>query len=321
MQTPQTPFWRRTPPAVFPPLMGLFGIALGWHRAADVFAIGTGWSELILGATSLLFLFLSGSYLAKLIHRPAVILEDLRVLPGRAGLAALTLSVMLMAAGLVPLFPSAADFVLWLGIALHAALAVLVIRVLWSGPAEQRRVTPAWHLAFVGFIVIPLGAVPLGWEGLASYALAATLALASIIYGISLAQILRRATPPPLRPLLAIHLAPVSLFGTAAHLLGLPAVALVLAGLASALLAILLIRARYLTAAGFSPLWGAFTFPAASWCGLMLALAGDGAGAAFRVAGGVGLVAATLLTVWIVARVLRMWANGSLGQKTAAAVA
>lgn len=162
MQTPQTPFWRRTPPAVFPPLMGLFGIALGWHRAADVFAIGTGWSELILGATSLLFLFLSGSYLAKLIHRPAVILEDLRVLPGRAGLAALTLSVMLMAAGLVPLFPSAAGFVLWLGIALHAALAVLVIRVLWSGPAEQRRVTPAWHLAFVGFIVIPLGAVPLG---------------------------------------------------------------------------------------------------------------------------------------------------------------
>lgn len=315
------PFWRRTPPAVFPPVMGLFGLTLGWRRAAEVFAIGTAWSELLLGATTLIFLAAVGCYLAKLIHRPSVVMEDLRILPGRAGLAAMTMSVMLLGAGLAPLFPRAAVFVLWLGIGLHLGLAALVIRALATGPAEQRQVTPAWHLSFVGFIVVPLGAVPLGLLGLASFVLAATMAIASLVYGASLAQLLRRKTPPPLRPLLAIHLAPVSLAGTAAHLLGLQAAALGLAALASALLLALLARARYLTAAGFGPLWGAFTFPLAAWSGLMLALAAAGAGEAFRVAGGVGLVAATLLTAWIAARVLRMWANGSLAARTGAAVA
>jgi len=95
----------------------------------------------------------------------------------------------------------------------------------------------------------------------------------------------------------------------------------VLAGLASLLLFILLIRVRYLTAAGFSPLWGAFTFPFAAWCGLMMALAGQGVGLVFRIAGGIGLVAATMLTIWICAKVLRMWASGALATKTNAATA
>ncbi len=299
--------------------MGLFGVSLGWRRATEAFGIGPGWADLILGAAFFGFVFIAGSYLAKLIYRPGVVIEDLRILPGRAGLPALSMSVILLAAGLVPLFPRAAVFLLMFGLVLHCVIAALVILALVTGPVEQRQVTPVWHLAFVGFIVVPLAAAPLGFAALASYVLAGTMVLAALIYGISLAQLVRRDPPPPLRPLLAIHLAPISLFGTAAHLLGLGTAALVMAGLASAVLAALLIRARYLTVAGFSPLWGACTFPLAAWSGLMLALAGQAE--IFRIAGGLGLVAATLLTVWITGRVLRMWASGTLAAKTNAATA
>jgi len=182
----KAPLWRRTPPAVFPPLLGLFALSLVWRRAADVFAIDTGWSELILGAVLLIFLFVAGSYVMKIIQRPAVILEDLRILPGRAGLAALSMSVIVLAAGLEPIFPRVAVFVLMLGICLHVIIALLVIYVLRTGPPEQRKVTPAWHLSFVGFIVIPLAAVPLGFNALAAYALAGSMVMAAVIYGISL---------------------------------------------------------------------------------------------------------------------------------------
>jgi tellurite resistance protein len=95
--------------------------------------------------------------------------------------------------------------------------------------------------------------------------------------------------------------------------------AILFAALATAVLVVLLTRARYLTVAGFSPLWGAFTFPAAAYAGLMLALAGQGA--PFRLAGAIALIAATIIVPLIAARVLRMWARGILATRTNAAVA
>ena len=132
---------------------------------------------------------------------------------------------------------------------------------------------------------------------------------------------LRRNPPAPLRPLLAIHLAPLSLFGTTAHLLGFPGVASGFAILGTILLAALLIRLRYITASGYSPLWGAFTFPMSSYAAMMLLLAGDGAGAFYRVIGGLMLVAGTLIIPVIAAKTLQAWARGQLALKTNAAVA
>ena len=73
----------------------------------------------------------------------------------------------------------------------------------------------------MGFIVAPAAAAPLGYHGLVQAILVATLLIAGVIYAVSLAQLGKQGPPPPLRPLLAIHLAPLALFGMAAHLLGL----------------------------------------------------------------------------------------------------
>lgn len=71
MQQVSVPYWRRTPPAAFPPIMGLFGLALAWRRASEDLAITEAVSDLVLGAATLLFLFAAGSYLAKTLARPA----------------------------------------------------------------------------------------------------------------------------------------------------------------------------------------------------------------------------------------------------------
>lgn len=308
--------WRRTPPAVFPPIMGLFGLGLAWRNGARSFGLPEGIAEAILGAVTALYLFCLLAYVAKFARRPAVISEDLRVLPGRAGIAAMVLCLYLAVAAALPYAPEAARALLWGSMAVHVAVLAVVIWVFASGPAEQRRVTPVWHLNFVGFIFAGLTAPALGETALAFAILAGTGLFAALIWAIGVDQLRAAPLPAPLRPLLAIHLAPASMLGIVALGLGLEILAQIFALIAAATLAALLVAARWLTAAGFSPLWGAFTFPLAATASLWLALGGI-----WSAPGGVALAAATLFLPWIAARVLQLWAKGVLAAKTNAAVA
>lgn len=313
-------FGQRTPPAIFPPVLGLLGLGLAWRRAEAVFLTPPAIADALLGMVTLLLLWCLLAYGVKIARRPAVFLEDLAVLPGRAGLAAMTMAVMLLAVVLLPFGAGLAGAVLLAGLAGHAALALAVAYKLLSGPAEQRPVTPVWQLSFVGFIIAPLSAVPLGYRAGSEILFWAMLAAAALIWAVSLAQLARRDPPAPLRPLLAIHLSPASVLGLVALQLGWTEAALGFAALGALILAALLIRAGYVAAAGFSPLWGAFTFPLAAFASLLLGL-GNGQGDLIRLAGAVLLVAATGAIPVIALKVLQAWAKGQLGAKTNAATA
>jgi tellurite resistance protein len=317
MPRPAPGLWRATPPAIFPPILGMFALGLGWRRGAGAFALPEGMAaaaaEALLGGVTLLFAFALVAYGAKVARRPAVVGEDLRVLPGLAGLAAAVLGLYAAAAALAPYAAGAARGLIVMGLALHAALALAFAVRLATGPAEARLVTPVWHLVLVGPIVAALAAAAAGWPGLARAIFWAVLPVAGAIWAASLWQFVRRIPPAPLRPLLAIHIAPASLFAAVAADTGLP-FGPTLALAAAALAAVLVAAGRWVTAAGFSALWGAFTFPAGALAGALLAQG-------WTVAGGLVLIAATLAVPWIAARVMRMWAQGTLAPRTNAAVA
>lgn len=313
-------FGQRTPPAIFPPVFGLLGVGLAWRRAEAAFMTPPAIADFLLGMIALLFLWCLFAYGVKVLRRPGVFLEDLAILPGRAGLSAMMLSLFLMAAVLLPYGAGLSTVVLIVGLAGYGLLWLVLAWVKLTGPAEQRIVNPVWHLAFVGFIIAPLSAIPLGFVAASKVVFWVSLGIAVVIWAISLRQILQRDPPPPLRPLLAIHLAPASLFGIVAVMLGWTQVAIGFALLGGVILLALLLRARYITAAGFSPLWGAFTFPLAAYANLMLALA-NGQGDIFRVIGAVLLIAATFVVPVIAVKVLQGWAKGQLAAKTNAATA
>lgn len=317
--TPRARFGDQVPPAIFPPIFGLFGLGLAWQRAVPALGVPAAVGQLVLGAVTLLYLFGLVAYGIKIARRPGVVVEDLRVLPGRAGLAAMVLSMYLFAAVLAPLWDGVARVVLFAGLASHAVLVVLMLRLLLTGPQEQRQVTPVFHLHFVGFIVAPLAAIPLGYTGLAQVILPVTGAIAVLIWAVSVVQIIRRDPPAPLRPLLAIHLAPACLLGTVSALLGFLTLATGLGVLAGAILAVLLIKARYITEAGFSPMWGAFTFPLAAITSLFLILGDAGQGEVFRILGTILLIAGSLAIPTIATKVMQAWAKGVLAAKTNAA--
>ena len=318
--------WRGTPPAIFSPILGLLALGLAWRRAELALPAGfEGIGEAVLGAATLLALFALVAYGAKVAQRPGVLAEDLRTLPGKAGVTAAVVSVHALAAVIAPYAMGLAQLMLVASVAVHGLLVLMILRGLWVGPPEGRVVTPVWHLVFVGFIVAGMAGLETGWWALTLAVFPLTLAAAAGIWAVSLWQIATRIPPAPLRPLLAIHVAPAGLFATVAADAAFPgAPVFAAAGLALAL--ILLASARWVTAAGFSPLWGAFTFPLAALAQALMAqtwtvAAMDGPGRLWQAAGLAVLAAASVANPWIAVRVLRMWAQGSLGPRTNAAVA
>jgi tellurite resistance protein len=300
----------RTPPAIFPSILGLLGLAsalrlalgrLGWDRGAG---------DLIAGLVVALWAFAAVAYGVKVARRPGVVSEDLRVLPGRSGLATLTMGGM-VSAGLVGAHSASVGSVLLvLALVGHAVLAVLLVRLLLSLPPEARTVNPTLHLSFVGFIVGAGPALALRWEMLAEVLFWAVMPVAATIWALSLRQFVVAVPPPPLRPLLAIHIAPAALLSIVASLLGKPELALAFAVLGGAAGGVGLASLRWVTAAGPSPLWGAFTFPLAALATACLLLEGG-------LWAGLAVLAAALVINPVIAWwVLKRWPGGKLAAIT-----
>jgi tellurite resistance protein len=255
----------------------------------------------------------------KVMLRPGVVREDFRVLPGRAGLAAMSMCVMLFSVVILPYAAGVAEALLVLGLVLHTVIAISALRIVLAGPEEARRVTPVMHLTFVGFIVAPLAALPLGMSALTDSILWYSVVAALLIWAAGLKPLLAGTAPPPLRPLQAIHLAPAAFIATVAHLAGQPALGNAFALFAVLLFVVLIARVRWLTAAGFSGFWSAFTFPLAAFAGMLFVVALGLGSETVRTLAGLALVLATLAIPPIAFKVIQLWARGTLAEKTNAA--
>lgn len=304
----------RTPPAIFPPVLGLLGLGLALKQGLEILDMPVALADAALGALAVLWLGAVLAYLAKVVRRPSVVVADMGTLPGRAGLAAATMGGMLMVAVLAPFAPLVATLLLWLCLSVHAMLAGMLVRLLWRAPPEGRSPNPTLHLSFVGFVVGGVGASELGMTDIATALLYATIPVALTVWTISAVDFIRRIPPAPLRPLLAIHLAPACLLASVSALTGHDGLAQGFAILAAILLGVLLAAMRWLLVAGFTPLWGALTFPLSA-CANAFLLAG------WTAAGGVVLAAALLVIPWTAWRVLSLWPGNRLAARTNAAEA
>lgn len=306
----------RTPPAVFPAILGFLGLAGAVRLALDRMGWDQGLADLLAGVAVALWLFAAFAYLAKVVRRPRVVVEDLRVLPGRSGLAAMTMGGM-VAAGLISTYSAPVSAALLLASLVgHAVLAGLLLRLLVGLPPEARAVNPTLHLSFVGFIVAAPAALALGLGWLAATLFWVTLPMAVAIWALSLRQFAQAVPPAPLRPLLAIHLAPAALLSSVATLLARPELGLGFAGLGMIYVVLLLGAGRWVTEAGVSPMWGAFTFPLAAFSTALLLAGGVWVWPGLAAAA-VGVVAIPAILWWV----LKRWPGGKLAAVTNAAEA
>ncbi|WP_284165435.1 tellurium resistance protein [Frigidibacter sp. SD6-1] len=309
-------FARRTPPAVFPAILGLLGLAVAWRRAARQLEAAAPLADLLAGAAVLVLGVALVAYAAKLMRRMSVLSDDIAVLPGRLGLSALCGSLYLTAMLTGPAHPVLAAVVFHVGLVFHLLVIGLILRQIATAPPEARRYSPAGQLYFTSPIVGALAAASLGFGPLAQflfYLFSAT-GLAIGLWGVL--DLVKRPMPAPLRPLLALHLAAISVSGSTAKLLGYDEIALGAAALAAVVLLLLLPALRPTLGSGFSALWAAITFPSAATASLWL-LVGTG----WTVPGLLLLAAASGINLAIAYRIGRLWLGGQLAVKTNAAIA
>ncbi len=314
------PLWRSTPPAIFPVILGLVGLAHAWRGIGQSFGLPAGFGDILLGTTVALLAFFTLSYAAKLIARPGVLMDDLKSPPGRAGLSAISMSFIVLSVGLLP-FGEVARYVWWFGIILHAVIVVFMVKAIAKAPPEARSVTPFQLLPFVGLSTTPLAGVALGYVLLSQIFTYISLAAFAVILFQLAGKFIRTRPPEPLRPPYAIILAPLSLFGMAFGQFG-PEAAFVGFYIASWVGALaLLVFAKWITKAGFTPMWGSFTFPLATFTNINIMAMAKGYGVVATTGTIAGGLIATALIFFIAYKALKMWMGRQLAQKTGAAVA
>ena len=128
-----------TPPAIFPVLLGICGLAIAVRAGSVFLGLDRAPADLAAGVALALWAFGALAYGLKLRRRPGVIFDDLKVMPSRSGLAAGTIGGMASALLLVPFSPRLAMSLLLASLLAHGVLALLTLRVLVTLPPSARR--------------------------------------------------------------------------------------------------------------------------------------------------------------------------------------
>jgi tellurite resistance protein len=302
-QGPHMPTIPKVIPALFPPLFGAVALAFLW-QAHGVPLIG--WLAMIIWSGVAL------TYVGRVLAAPAILKRDLDTLPGRTGLTAANLTLMLVAAFMAPRSGLAATGLLALSLLIQIALILTFLSRI-RGDKNLRAVQPVWQMIFTGFVVAIPAAALTGALPLAQVLLGYSVAAAAAIWALTGLQFaLKRFPPPQLRPALAIHLSPAAMVGQGALFSGYPALADTFFWVSAAIFVALVVNIRWITAHGFSPFWSAFTFPLVGFAGLSFII--------HAALGWILTALATAVVAYVCARIFALWRSGRLAELTFAAL-
>ena len=316
-----TPLWRQTPPAAFPVCLGFLSLGVAWQHAVDILPwVSEDMSNLLLAAATGYFLWFFGFYFAKVIARPAVLLEDMRTPPARAGIAAMAMSMMLLALALLPLNVYVPQ-VWWTGVVLQILASAVVLYAIWQDPPEKRHFSTFQYLTFVGPVVGPFTGVPLGYIWQSKLLIIASL-IAYVIVTIGILVTLKKdPVPQGLRPSITIFLAPLCLFALGFSALGHNDIFGYFYWACNIVAVVLLLLAPWMMRGGYTPVWGAFTFPVAAYLNVQLVALANGYGTVALVGTYVSMTIATPMIFYMVYRTVMEWVTGDLAKKSHAASA
>lgn len=256
------------PLPLFASVMGLSGLGLVWHAIEQRWDLDPVVSVLITVLAATIFIILLSSYgLKALRYRDQVMAElghpvRINFLP--------TISINLILLGILsrPWLEAWSD-ILWLsGAALQLLLTVLIVTVWLNSERPPNSLNPAWFIPAVGNVLVPIAAVPAGFEltawfffsvGMFFWVILGAIIFYRLIIGAALEQ--------PMRPTLAILLAPPAVaFLAWLQLSGDdPGAGLMLYFIALMTFLLLLPQVPGFLKLPFFPSWWAYTFPLAAF--------------------------------------------------------
>jgi tellurite resistance protein len=305
------------PASFFGMAVGLLALANAWHVAVRVWrlpeSLANG-STVVGLATWLVVLML---YAHKWLRQREQAVMEMRH-PVQSSFAALgPVSTLLAAMALLPFSRALAMALFVLAVAAQGALGLWLYGQFWQGGRKPELVTPAVYLPAVAQnFVAGTASAAFGWPQLGAWffgaGLFSWLAIESLVLGRAATQ---EPLPENLRPLLGIQLAPPVVGGVTYMALtsGTPdlfAQLLLGYGLYQALLLLRLLP--WVRRQAFAPSYWAFSFGVAALPTLAMRLLERGAAGPLEWLAPALFVAGNLVIGALVAKTLRLWAQGRL---------
>ena len=256
------------PLPLFAAPMGIGGLGLAWRVAGHALGAPIVIGEALLLITGALWLIIVALHVIRAARHSGALAGDLRHPIRSAFAGAVSIGMMIIAAGLLPYAFGAAALVWAAAVLLHLSIAVWTVRGLMIAPREASALAPPLLIPLVGNILAPvvgakLGLLPFSWMlfglGALLWAMIQPLILARIVTG--------PALPERLRPTLAIMLAPPAVGAAAlANLTGGFGVGpLAVFGLAAFVAVVLLTLTPMFARTPFAMSWWGWTFPSAAF--------------------------------------------------------
>ena len=324
-------------PGWFALVMGLCGLALAWHRAQFVLGdMAAGVALMVGGLAAVVFVVLVGASLLRASRHADALAEDLRHPVRHAFVAAVPVSLLLLATVGVALDGASGPLALlwrvlwWVG-SLSQVWATWWVLSRWIAPAANAApgqapgqtglwpgVTPVLLIPVVGNVVAPLAGLPLGIEGWSAAQMGVGAFFWPVVVTLMLVRRLSHSPlPERLVPAWFITVAPPAVIGLVLLQMG-AALPLVQAlwGLALFFLAWVLPLIPRIMAQPFGVAFWALSFPLAAFTTLTLRLAEHQPESAWHgglQAFGLVLLAVTSMAVlWLCQATVRGLRRGSL---------
>lgn len=254
--------------------MGIGGVGLAWRQAATTLGAPTAVGEALLALATLLWVGVVALQALRAMRHPAAVEADLAH-PVRVAFAATpTIGLMIVSAFLWPYAPGLGAVLWGVAVALHLLVAMMLLRRILLGGGDVTMLTPPLMIPLVGNILAPVFGAPMGFLDVSWMLFGIGLVLWLAMLPLLLHRMLAGPPlPPPLRPTLAILLAPPAVAGLAViAILGQPGgLSLAFAGIALLVAAVLLSMAGELAKVPFGLPWWGVTFPSAAFAVLVMA--------------------------------------------------
>lgn len=285
--------------------LGLGGLGLGWRQMGAGHGLAWAIGEALMLLTGLVWAVLVGLHVLRALAHPHLAREDW-LHPFRGSFfGAASIGMMLAAAGLTPHLPGMARVVLLAAIVLHLAIGLSLLARVLRGEGSAAMLNPPLMIPLVGNVLAPIFCAPLGLAELGWMLFGVGMLLWLALQPLIFARVFEMPLPPPMRPSLAILLAPPAVGALAVDALGGPMPAVwALYGLAAFTFALLLVALRSLLAGGFGLGFWAFTFPLAAFATATMKLGPAWLGWAM-------LLLSTLVIGMIAARTLQLALRGA----------
>lgn len=214
-------------PGWFSVVMGLVGLALAWHRAVPLMGDAATGIALVLGvAAALVFAALAGALLLRGRHHPGAWAEDLRHPVRHVFVAAIPVSVILLATLAVALgaHGQVVTAAWGAGVLVQLGVTAWVLGRWWQpGGLPWASVTPALFIPIVGNVLAPLAGVPLGHSEVSAAVFGVGLLFWPVVLALLAARLAQQGPwPDRLRPTAFIVIAPPAVVGLDAQQFGAP---------------------------------------------------------------------------------------------------